>query len=128
MYFLSDLQYLIKQPTCYKNSENLSCTDVILTNKAKSFQSTCVIETGLSDFHRMTISVLRMHFHKLPPEVISYRDFKKLENERLMNSLQSAFNSQISDYIKNADLFINICQEVLPCTMKGKVLTRIINF
>ena len=48
------LHSLIKKPT-YKNLENPICIDLILTNKAKSFQSTCVKETGLSDFHRITI-------------------------------------------------------------------------
>ena len=51
------LNSLIKQPTCFKNPENPSCIDLILTNKTRSFQSACVVETGLSDFHRMTISV-----------------------------------------------------------------------
>ena len=46
------LYILIKQPTCYKNPDNRSCIDLILRNKAKSFQSICVMETGLSDFHR----------------------------------------------------------------------------
>ena len=48
------LSSLIKQPTCFKNPENPSCINLILTNKPRSFQSTCVIETGLSDFHRMS--------------------------------------------------------------------------
>ena len=56
-----DLHSLVKQSTCYKNPENPSCIDLILTKKAKSFQRTCVIETGLYNFHRMTISVLKMH-------------------------------------------------------------------
>ena len=95
-----DLHSLIKQTTCYKNSENQSCIDLILTNKVKSFQSICVIKTGLSDFHRMTIFVLEMHFRKLPPKVISYRDFKNFANDRFVNSLQSALNNQNSDKIK----------------------------
>ena len=69
---------LIKQSTCFKNPENPSCIDLILTNKPRSFQTKCVIETGLSDFHRMTIStisVLKMHFRKLPPKIINHRDF-----------------------------------------------------
>ena len=57
-----DLHSLVKQSTCYKNPENPSCIDLILTNKAKSFQRTCVIETRLYNFHRMTIYVLKMHF------------------------------------------------------------------
>ena len=70
----------IKQPTCFKNPENPSCIDLILANKPRSFQSTCVIETGLSDFHRMTVSVLKSHFCKLPPKIVTYRDFKRFEN------------------------------------------------
>ena len=46
---------LIKQPTCFKNPENLNCIDLILTNKSRSFQTKCVIETGLSDFHRINL-------------------------------------------------------------------------
>ena len=63
---------LIKQPTCFKNSKSPSCIDLILANKPRSFQTKCVIETGLSDFHRMTISVLKIHFWKLPSKVINY--------------------------------------------------------
>ena len=68
----------------------------------------CVIETELSDFYRMTLSVLKMHFRKQPPKFISYRDFKKFENERFMDSLHSALNSQNIDYTKTSDLFF-IC-------------------
>ena len=111
------LNSLIKQPACFKNPENPSCVDLILTNKTRSFQSTCVIETGLSDFYRITISVLKMHFRKLPLKVISYRDFKTFENERFITSLQSTLESQNIDYIKNSitlkDLFFEICQKVL---------------
>ena len=98
---------------CYEDTENPSCIDLILTSEAKSFQSTCVMETGLSGSHRMTISVLKMHCHKLPPKVISYRDFKNFGNERFMNSLQSAVHNQNGDYVKNPDLFFDICHEIL---------------
>ena len=69
------LHSLIKQPTCFKNSENPSCIDLILTNKPRSFQTKCVIQTKSSDFHRMIISVLKMHFPKLPSKDINYRNF-----------------------------------------------------
>ena len=54
-----------------------------------------------------------MRFHKLPPKVLSYRDFKKLENERFMDSLYLALNSQNIDYTKNPELFFNKCQNEL---------------
>ena len=55
----------IKQPTCFKNLENPSCIDLTLTNKPRSFQSTFVIETGLSDFHRMTTTPKSRHIQRL---------------------------------------------------------------
>ena len=94
------------------------------TMKNFSFHSTCVMETGLSDFHRMIISMLKMHFRKLPPKVISYRDLKNFENERFMNSLQSAFNDQNSDYVQNLDLFFNICHEVLNKHAPRKIFKK----
>ena len=36
----------------------------------------------------MTVSVLKTHFRELPPKVVTYRDFKKFENERFMDSLK----------------------------------------
>ena len=38
---------------CFKNPNNPSCIDLIVTNRPKSFQNSMVIETGLSGFHKM---------------------------------------------------------------------------
>ena len=67
---------LIKEKTCFKNTDNPSCIDLILTNKNRSFISTQVIETGLSDHHKMTVTVLRSYFKKSKPKTISYRSYK----------------------------------------------------
>ena len=42
-----NLKNLVEEPTCFKNPENPSCIDLILTNKKGSFCDTKVIETGL---------------------------------------------------------------------------------
>ena len=62
-----NLTSVIKQPTCYKNPNNPTCIDLILSNTLRSFQSTCVIEAGLSDFHLMTLTVMKMSFRKFHP-------------------------------------------------------------
>ena len=54
--------YWFKNPTCLKNPESPSCTDLILTNNLYSFQNSWVIETGLSDFHKMIVSVMKTTF------------------------------------------------------------------
>ena len=95
-----NLNSLIKQATCFKN-------------KPRSFQSTCVIETGLSDFHRMTVSVLKTHFRKLPPKFVTYRDFKKFENERFIDFLKLTLNSEHVDYPENPQLFFELCRNEL---------------
>ena len=66
-----NLKSLIKQPTCYKNPDNPTCVDQLLTNAPLSFQSTCVLETRLSDFHLMTLTVMRKSFKKLQPRIIN---------------------------------------------------------
>ena len=58
------LKNLIKQQTCYKNLDNPKCIDKILTNVLRTLQSTCVIETGLSDFDLMTLTTMRKMFKK----------------------------------------------------------------
>ena len=57
-----NLKSLIRTLTCYKNPETPSRIDLILTNFQRSFQSGCVVETGLSDFHKMAIAVIKSSF------------------------------------------------------------------
>ena len=111
---------LIKQPKCFKNPEDPSYIDLILTNKPCSFQTKCVIETGLSDSHRMTISVLKMHFRKLPPKIISYRDLKKFDNERFMDSLQHTLGQESFDWSKNLDELYEICHTIFNTHARKK--------
>ena len=59
---------LIKQPKRYKNPDNPTCTDLLLTNAPRSFQSKRVLETELQDFHLMTLTVFSTKsFKKLQP-------------------------------------------------------------
>ena len=81
------LSNLIKQPTCYKNPEKLTCIDFILTNVPQRFQGSCAIGTGLSDFHRMILTVRKTSFKMLESKIISYRNYKNFSNESFRKSL-----------------------------------------
>ena len=70
-----ELKCLIKEPACYKSPENPSCIDLILTNNPKCFQSSCVVEIGRPDFHRMTVTVLKTTFKKFEPRIMHDRDY-----------------------------------------------------
>ena len=56
-----DLRNLSRQTTRSKNLSNPACIDRIFTNLPHSFQSTCVVVTGMSDFH-MNLTVMRKKF------------------------------------------------------------------
>ena len=80
---------LIKSQTCFKSSKNPSCIDLILTNKPRSFQNSSVLETGLSDFHLLTFTVLKTTYRKRPPKIIRYRDYKKYSFNSFQKDLES---------------------------------------
>ena len=59
---LFNLTNLVHSETCFmKNSKSI--IDLILTNKPLHFQKTHVVETGLSDYHKM-ISTFSKHVHQ----------------------------------------------------------------
>ena len=62
---------LIKQPTCNKNPNSPTYIDLILTNVLCSFQSICIIETLLLDFHLMTLTAMRKFFNKIRPRIVN---------------------------------------------------------
>ena len=62
-----------KEPTCFKNAYNPSCINFILTNSPGSFFKTESVFTGISDFHKMVISVFKTTFSKSKPKEIVYR-------------------------------------------------------
>ena len=53
----------------FKNPENPRCIDLFITNSNMSFQNTTTVATGLSDFHKMIVTVCRNSFPKPKPFV-----------------------------------------------------------
>ena len=53
-----ELKSLVKEKTCFKSISNPSCIDLFLTNTALSFQRIKTVSTGLSDFHKLVLTVL----------------------------------------------------------------------
>ena len=67
---------IVKDKTCFKNPINPTCIDLIITNKPKSFQEPEVIKTGLSNFHKMSLMVMKVFYNKQKPKIIQYRSIK----------------------------------------------------
>ena len=77
-----------------QNPNSTTYIDLILTNLPRSFQSTYVIETGLSDFHLMTLTVMRKFFKRIRSRIINYRCFKQLSNETFREILTKNLSSE----------------------------------
>ena len=74
--FQNDLTNIVYDNTCFKNPENPTCIDLFLTNFLRSFQNTTAVTTGLSDFHKMTVTVLKNNLCKPKPKTVYYRCYK----------------------------------------------------
>ena len=86
----------------------------MLTNRNRSFQFSCVIDTGLSDFHKITVTVLRSHLNKLGPKIIYYRNYKNFSNDGFRPELViENGNLQI---FNDFDSFLAKCKNVLNRT------------
>ena len=56
---LHGLTSLNNKLTCYKNPANSTWIDLILANCTKYFQNITVIETRLSDFHKIVVTIMK---------------------------------------------------------------------
>ena len=105
---------LIKDPTCFKNPESPSCIDLILTNNPYSFQNSWVIETGLSDFHKMIVSVMKTTFQKLKPRIVQYRDYTQFSNDNFRKKLlEKLCLENINTNSNGLAKFLQICVNTL---------------
>ena len=105
---------LIKNATGYKNPEKPSCIDLILTNNPNSFQNLGVPETGLSDFHKMTVTIMKTTFEKLKPNIMHYRDYRKFSNDKFGENLISRLSSEnIRVDFNGMEKFLQICIKTL---------------
>ena len=87
------MKNLIKEPTCFKSLEKPTGIDHILTNHPKSFQHSGTYETGLSDFHKLTYTVLKIHYSKQQHKVLKYRCYKKIDPDVFRSDLLKELSS-----------------------------------
>ena len=111
------MKHLITEPTCFKNAQNPTCIDLIMTNSPKSFQRSLCIETGISDYHKLTVTMLKGHYRKLAPIKIKYRNYKKFNlrvfQEGLKRELENSGTAN-KDYEEFKRIFMDILNKHAP--------------
>ena len=82
-----NLEHLIKKPTCFKGPP--SCIDLIITNRKAYFKKVCILETGISDFHKLTAVSLKSQILKAPPKRKLYCTYKTFDENSFNNDLKT---------------------------------------
>ena len=115
-----NLSNLIKDPTCFKNVHNPSSIDLMLTNRIRQFQNSHTVETGLSDHHKMTISVLKTFFQKQSPTIVKYRDYNNFDVNLFRNQLLKQLTNIVENitYDKFETIFIRLLDFHAPMKTK----------
>ena len=86
-----ELKSLNKAATFYKNPNKPSFIDPILTNSPRSFFNPKTYFTGLSDCHKLVLSVFETIFSKTGPKEMMYRDYKNLIKISLVKNFAQAY-------------------------------------
>ena len=106
------LKNIVKQKICFKNPDRPSCIDLILTNFSRSFQDTCTVETGFSNFHKLVVTVLKLYFPKQKPNIQTFRDYERFQNDLFRSELYYEL-SKLDVCNLELEHFLNIFIEIL---------------
>ena len=68
------------------------------------------LETGLSDFHKMTLTVMEVFYKKHKTTIIKYRSYKHFSNDVFMANVQNRISQVTSE---NNDLGFDIFKTAL---------------
>ena len=82
------LTNLVTDPACFKSNKG-TLIDVMLTNKLKSFYKSHSFVKGLSECHKLIVSIFRTSFEKLPPKFVIYRNQKNFHESNFLRDLDS---------------------------------------
>ena len=86
-----------------------------------AFQNTTTVSTGLSDFHKLVLTVLKTSITKTKPHKIIYRDYKNFDSILFNNELEFVLDGVESVSCSNFDnLFFQVLDKHAP--LKKKML------
>ena len=106
-YNMNYLKSLIKVPSI----------DLILTNQPNLFQHRSAFETGLSDFHLLTVTEFEMGFRKPLPKIIAYRDYRNFDNAKFRYDTVTA-TSNVDNFGMYKSTIFNIFDLHIPIKKK----------
>ena len=104
--------------------------------KPRYFQDICTVETRLSDLHKLVVTVLKVYFPKQKPNIQTFRDCKRFQNELFRSELdyeRSKLDVCNLEYEHFLDIFIEILNKHAPMKKtclrvnQGEFMTKELN-
>ena len=111
------MKNLVKQNNCFKNADKPTCIDLILTNCPRSFQNMNTFKTRLSDFHKLTFTVLKQHFLKQKLKVVIHRQYKNFRNDYFILCV-AKYDFNDINYDNFVKTFLTVLQKHAPIKKK----------
>ena len=85
-----NLSNVVLGPTCFRNVENPSLVDVILTNSPRRLTSVLNVSIGISDFHNFIGVATKMYKPNNTVREIAYRSYQRCNKISYLHDLNSA--------------------------------------
>ena len=115
-----NLKNIVIESICFKNSSKPTI-DLFLTNNSSYFQNTKTFFIGLSDFHKLVATMLKISFPKSKPLEINYSNYKHLDEFSFNEDLKLVFdNTDVQTCEEFEGIFMRLLDHHAP--FKKKVL------
>ena len=120
---LYEVKSIINQSICYKNPKNLSGIDLFLTISPNSFQKSTVVETSLSDFHKLIVTVMKSYSTEWTPNVVTYRKHANFDKNKFIDEISFNLTKHNLEEL-TVEAFISMFKTVFEkhATVKKKYL------
>ena len=118
--FKINTKNIVKESKCFKRVSNPCCIDLVIKNSSSNFQNKTAISTGLLDFHKMVVSVLKHTFHKSAPKELVSRDYKNLDWVIFKKELEDNMKQQANGSKHFEQIFLEILN--IHASIKKKLL------
>ena len=112
-----DMSCLLSNPTCFKGYQG-TLLDVFLTNRPKKLYKSTSVETGISDFHHIIITVMKGSNQKPSQKYLTSRSYKKNDETKFLHDLNNdlaTVDITLSDYEKNCSTLSDNINNVIDC-------------
>ena len=92
-----------------------------LTNRPRFFENTVAVETGISGFHKMVVTVLKVFYKKQKPKISQYRKYDNFNNDLFREELNNELlnvdlnNAELSEF---TETFMSLLDKYAPKEQK----------